>query len=181
MALSQAKFREIVFQLLYSRNCGHTNAEEMIPLLMKELAIAKSHVKLAVERVDSILNKQSDLDSTIAAISHSYTFQRIQSVELNVLRLGAYELLYDDSIPPLVAITEGMRLATKFGSPESATFVNAILDNMYKSMQGGQVDVSSIEKSLKAMEETEDLSQQGHEIQESEKSQFQSNENSSDA
>jgi N utilization substance protein B len=169
MTLPQAKFREIVFQLLYSRNCSGASDDDMIPLIMKELAVTKSTVREALEKVERILAQQGKIDEAIAKTSLSYTFQRIQSVELNILRLGTFELLYDDNIPPLVAISEAMRLARKFGSPESASFVNAILDNLYKSMQGEQVDSAIIEKSLAIMEENETLSQKGHEMREKEK------------
>ena len=136
MSLPLQKFRELVFQMLYSRDIGNATDEDMTPLLMGELAVTKQSVRQAQERVHAILEKQADIDEKIAQSSQSYAFERIQSVERNVLRIGVYELFYDPEIPPKVAIAEAMRLARKFGSPESATFVNAILDHLYKSKNG---------------------------------------------
>jgi N utilization substance protein B len=53
-------------------------------------------------------------------------------VERNLLRLGAYEIYFSKSVPPKVAISEAVRLARKFASSESANFINAILDALYK-------------------------------------------------
>ena len=68
----------------------------------------------------------------ISETSLSYDLDRIHSVERNVLRLGIYELFYETEIPPKVAIAESIRLSKKFGTPESVSYVNAIIDNLYK-------------------------------------------------
>lgn len=164
MALPQTKFREIVFQLLYSYDIGHAQEADLIALLMKELAVTKNSLRLAHERVLKIQALRDELDKAIAKISHSYAFARIQSVEKNILRLGVFELIYDEAIPPKVAIAEAMRLARKFGSPESATFVNAILDNLYQSSKGEHVNPEIVQHRLQELEETERLSQLGSEI-----------------
>ncbi len=168
MAIPQTKFREIVFQLLYSYDTGHSEEEDLTELLMKELAVTKNSLRLANLKVDQIYNLKDEIDKTIANVSQSYAFDRIQSVEKNILRLGTYELIYDDSIPAKVAIAEAMRLARKFGSPESASFVNAILDNLYKTSIGEPVHSAIIKQRLEELEEGDRLSQLGHEIREKE-------------
>lgn len=136
MALPQQKFREIVFQLLYSYDIGEANDEDMLFLLMAELAVTKQSVRTAQTRARTILARKDELDDFIAKASISYAFERIPSVERNILRIGVFEMLFDDQIPPKVALAEALRLTRKFATPESATFVNAVLDNIYKSSQG---------------------------------------------
>lgn len=160
MAIPQAKLREIIFQLLYSRNMGHAQVEDLIELLMKELAVSKSAMRQAMSKVDAIQEHLNEIDEAIAKTSHTYAFDRIQNVERNILRLGVYELLMDDAIPPLVAIAEAIRLARKFGTPESASFVNALLDAIYKSTQGQEADSKEVESHFLHMEETEKKSQE---------------------
>jgi len=130
--LPQQKFREIVLQLLYSHDIGKADPEDMISMIMGELEVSKKSVVAAQERVNQILEKIPEIDDTIAKASLSYSFERIQTVERNIIRLGIFELKYDDKIPPKVAIAEAIRLARKFGSPESATFVNAVLDKIFQ-------------------------------------------------
>ncbi len=160
MALPQKKFRELVFQILYSLDLGSSNQEEVIELMMGELTLTK---KIAIEgfhRACAIREKQPEIDALIAKITHSYAFSRIQTVERNILRLSIYELLYDQEIPPKVAIAEALRLAKKFSTPESASFVNAILDNLYKMSQGDTCDQQEVEEKLALMEESENIASQ---------------------
>ncbi len=133
MALPQQKFREIVFQLLYSQELGSTDQEAIIKLLMKELQVTKKSVKEAFEEVDQIIKHKAEIDAILSKFSTSYSFERIQTVEKNILRLALYEFFHEESIPKKVVISEGMRLARKFGSPESANFVNALLDTVYQN------------------------------------------------
>ncbi|MBA3723143.1 MAG: transcription antitermination factor NusB [Parachlamydiaceae bacterium] len=145
MALSPQKFREMVFQILYSKDVGNPTEDVMLELMMGELAVSKKNVRMANEKVQQVRDKMNEIDKQISSVSTSYDFDRIQTVTKNILRLGVFELFYDDAIPSKVAITEAMRIARKFGTPESATFVNAVLDNLYKSSIGQTVDLKSIE------------------------------------
>jgi transcription antitermination protein NusB len=160
MTLPQQKFREIVFQMLYSYDMGRASDADMLPLLMAELSVTKKAVRLAQERVQSILKKQNEIDELISKASLSYSFERIQSVERNVLRLGLYELLFDDAIPPKVAIAEALRLARKFGSPESASFVNAILDNLYKASLGEKHNQEQLLEAIDNITKSEEIAKE---------------------
>lgn len=135
MAIPQAKLREIIFQMLYSRNMGHASPEDLIKMLSKELCVSKSATKTAMQTVDSILTHQDEIDQIISDTSHAYDFDRIHSVERNILRLSTYELVFRKDIPSKVSISEGIRLARKFGTAESASFINALLDAIYKSVE----------------------------------------------
>ena len=131
--LPPQKFREIVFQLLYSHDFVPVETEEAVPFLMNELKVSKRNVREAHTRMLTILEKLPEIDAHIKAASDVYAFERISRVEKTLLRLGIFELLYDTAVPPLVAIAEGIRLCRKFGTRESAEFVNAILDKVYKN------------------------------------------------
>ena len=119
------KYREAVFQICFALEMG---AEDIALLISKELKISKTNAKLASLRAQQVMEKQEELDALISQTSTEYPFVRIPKTELTILRLGAYELLFDDAIPPKVAISEAIRLCRKFATPEGALFVNAILD-----------------------------------------------------
>ncbi len=132
MALPLQKFREIVFQVLYSRMFEACTAEETALMLMAELKVTKKSVLQARERAEEIEARLTEIDPKISLASTEYSFDRISRVEKTILRLGLFEILFDPSIPPKVAIAEAIRLTRKFGTPESAHFVNAILDQVHK-------------------------------------------------
>lgn len=141
MSLPQRKFREVVFQYLYSYDFdsagdrGYRNS-----LLMGETHITKKNMADVEKRVMGILPHIEEIDNKIMSVVKSYSFDRIPRVERSVLRLGVFELCYDDDIPAKVAIAEALRLARKFSTPEAASFINAILDSFYKLIQGEIVD-----------------------------------------
>lgn len=159
MAVPAQKFREIVFQLLYSFDIGQSTQENMTELLSNELAVTKNTVREANERALKIQSKLEEIDALIAKTSTEYAFERIQTVERNILRIGTYELLFDPSIPPKVVIAEAMRISKKFSTKESANFINAILDAIYKTTSGQKVDTGELSKIAKELEMHEQASE----------------------
>lgn len=139
MSLPAQKFREIVFQILYSRTYASSDAEETGAMLMAELKVTKKAILEAQKRARLIEEQMAVFDEQIAAASTEYTFERISLVEKTILRLSLYEMLQDAAIPPRVAIAEAIRLTRKFGTPESAHFVNAILDLIYNKKNGAPI------------------------------------------
>ena len=134
MGLPRKKFREVVFQMLYSHHFYLVDDVEFVPFMMKILKTTKKNVKEAYDRILLISKELSNIDEIIEKDAIDYKIERISKVELNVLRLGLFELLYDKEIPSKVAITESVRICRKFGSRDSAKFINAILDSEYKKI-----------------------------------------------
>ncbi len=160
MAVAPQKFREVVFQLLYAHDLGRGTDDDMLNLIAQELELSKKNVKEAQARVHLVLAELDKIDALIAKTSHSYAFERIQTVERNILRLGVYELLNDPLVPNAVAIAEALRLARKFSTKESALFVNAILDAIHKSMVGEKPDEALLSKSIEALVQVEEVSEE---------------------
>ena len=74
-----------------------------------------------------------EIDETIAASVQNYSFDRLNSVDRNILRLGVYELLYRPDVPHAVVINEAIEIAGRFATEESARFVNGVLDRVAQS------------------------------------------------
>ena len=132
MALPPQKFREIVFQILFSATIDPSFLEDTAEMLMGELKVTKRATKEAADKAREVLSRLGEIDKKISGASTEYQFERISSAEKCALRLGCFELLYDSSLPKKVAIAEAIRLTRKFGTRESADFVNAILDTIFK-------------------------------------------------
>ncbi len=142
MPLSPQKFREIVFQLIYSDDFG--GDADIVEMLMAQLAVTKRVVREACVLKDKIIDKKKEIDAVIRIHCESYEFERIPRIERNVIRLGVYELIYSKDVPPKVAIAEAIRLSRKFATPEAATFVNAILDSVYKQLATSNTHVPTL-------------------------------------
>lgn len=89
------------------------------------------------ELVLGVWQKQKDLDKIISEYSQNWRIDRMGKVELALLRLSAYELLFRDDIPTKVIINEAIELSKKFGDDNSRNFINGILDALTKSIDNG--------------------------------------------
>ncbi|HEY2572825.1 MAG TPA: transcription antitermination factor NusB, partial [Verrucomicrobiaceae bacterium] len=75
------------------------------------------------------------IDETITASVQNYSFDRLNSVDRNILRLGVYELLHKPDVPHAVVINEAIEIAGRFATEESARFVNGVLDRVAKTVR----------------------------------------------
>ncbi len=74
-----------------------------------------------------------DIDEKITVYATNWQIKRMAIIDKNILRLGVYELVFAEDIPPKVSINEAVELAKKYGDLESSKFVNGILDKVHKS------------------------------------------------
>ena len=122
--------REQVFKLLYR---VEFHAPEDMP---EQIALFRENNEDAdaiAARFEKIREKIPELDRLLNENTEGWDTTRMGKVELAVLRLGAYELRYDDDIPNGVAINEAIEIAKKYGQESSGGFVNAILAKIMKS------------------------------------------------
>ena len=132
MVVSQQKLREILFELLYSHDIAQNQFEDMIPFMMKQHEVTKKTLYTLGAKKEALVAVLDQIDQKITDTSVEYAFDRISKVEKNILRLAIFELCFQEDIPDKVAISEAVRLSRKFSTPEGASFVNAILDAIYK-------------------------------------------------
>lgn len=96
------------------------------------------------ELVQGVWQKQNDLDKVITEFSQNWKLNRMGRVELALLRLSMYELLYRDDTPPKVIINEAIELSKQFGDDNSRGFVNGILDAAVKAVEAGELKRASV-------------------------------------
>jgi N utilization substance protein B len=80
--------------------------------------------------VRGVLKHRETLDGAVAASAQHWRVERMAVVDRNVLRLAVYEILFHEETPPPVVIDEAIEVAKKYGSAESGSFINGILDDV---------------------------------------------------
>jgi transcription antitermination protein NusB len=155
MAIPNQKLREILFVSLFAHSQGLKEDALLIPLVMEQLQVSKPNVLWSLEKAKHIETKFEELDQKIQQFVIAYEYDRIQTIEKIALRLGAYELLFEPELPPKVAIAEAIRLTKKFGTPAATSFVNAILDALYKQTLGIAINSSELTASLNQLQQSE--------------------------
>lgn len=98
-----------------------------------ELRDAKPEVREFAERlIRGVVSHAERIDSAIRTHLQNYSLGRLSSVDRAILRVGAYEILFADHIPPQAAINEAVEVAKRFGTEDSPRFVNGVLDRIFK-------------------------------------------------
>jgi N utilization substance protein B len=146
MVVPQRKFREIVFQMIFSQDLNREVDLKIISSLLDQLMVTKKVLRQAQERAQAVFQRLEEIDALISDFSVDYDFKRISRVERNVLRLGVFELLHDEAVPPKVAIAEAIRLSRKFGTPEGGAFVNGVMDSICQNQRVDEPDCSPAKK-----------------------------------
>lgn len=85
--------------------------------------------------VSGTVDNIAAIDEAITKFAPDWPLDQIMNVDRAILRIGVYELKFDDNIPPKVAINEAIELAKTFGGPSSGKFVNGVLGAMFKDME----------------------------------------------
>jgi N utilization substance protein B len=86
------------------------------------------------ELVGGVVNHLAEIDAYITKYATEWPLEQITAVDRSVLRIGVYELVFSETIPPRVAINEAIEIAKNFGSDSSGKFVNGVLGAIYKDM-----------------------------------------------
>ena len=89
--------------------------------------ISEQDMVIIQEKFDRIMDKLSDIDAQINERATGWTTGGMAKVDLTIIRLAVFEILYDETVPGSVAINEAVELAKKFGQDESYSFVNGVL------------------------------------------------------
>lgn len=85
--------------------------------------------------IEGVIKNIKEIDKYIAQYATEWPLEQITIVDRNILRIGVFELLYNDDIPAKVAINEAIEVAKTFGSEASGKFVNGVLGAIFKDLQ----------------------------------------------
>jgi len=122
----------------------------------------------ASELVVGVVGKMDGLDKIIEKAAPQWPIDQISVVDRNILRLGLYELLYEDkkAVPPKVAINEAIELAKNFGGESSGKFVNGVLGTIYKEMLAADPSLAETNDKPKIESEAEEAGGEKDDIKE---------------
>lgn len=134
--MSRRKARILAFQALYSFDVGKMDSEQLVSLSWVE---SKSLEKLSESSnlytrllIAGTLENLEEIDENISKNLTNWDFERLNRVDLAILRISAYALLYQKDLHPSIVIDEAVQIAKEFGSDDSFKFINAVLDNIQK-------------------------------------------------
>jgi len=133
-SLSRQELRALVIQWLYGAEFG----PQSLHLLKESYFFSKkeqSFLKEAFvqERLRNIKKHKEKIDQLIMGHSKNWKKERISLIDLNIMRLAVFEILFCKDIPDKVALNEAIELAKKFGDDNSSRFINGILNQVLQN------------------------------------------------
>ncbi len=124
------KGRELALQALYQLDLCGDEPGAALRVFWEHCDAPADARTFGEDLVGGVLDERPRIDELIAASSDNWRLGRLSHVDRNILRVATYELLCRRDVPASVAIDEAIEIAKRFGSDESPTFVNGVLDHI---------------------------------------------------
>jgi N utilization substance protein B len=128
------KGRELALQALYQVEITGDVSEQAIFALWKAFEATPPTQAFALSLVRGVLDRREAIDGIIAEAAEHWRIERLSRIDVNVIRIGIQEMTASPPLPVEIAINEAIEVARRFGTVESATFVNGVLDQVAKQL-----------------------------------------------
>jgi len=135
----RSRAREVALQLLFQRDLNPSVERPAIEQFVRDRIREPDVAAFCLALFDGITSNGVAIDAQLAAAAENWRLQRMAAVDRNVLRIGAYELLFTPQTPAKVVLDEAIELARRYGSADSPAFVNGILDRLKAGREQGIV------------------------------------------
>lgn len=135
--MSRKMARETAMKLIYQMDMQSSNSEDILNLYFENNKddIKEDDDSYILNCLHGVEEKLNIIDGYIEKYARGWKINRIGKVELAILRLSIYEMLYINDIPGAVSINEAVDIAKKYCSSESPSFINGILDSALKEIE----------------------------------------------
>ena len=143
--------RAAAMQLIFEQLAGGQGGEETLQMVYEALRQEEASQVEAGEPgvkdrawiqgvLEGVLAHLDELDDEISAASRNWTIERMNKVDLTILRLAAWEILFenDKDVPGTIAISEALELAEKYSDPASVRFVNGVLGTILRKKEAAE-------------------------------------------
>jgi transcription antitermination protein NusB len=134
---SRRKARILAFQAIYAWDSSGGKAEGLLDFGWleddKRAILDEEVATFARLLIAGTLENMAAVDAAIDSHLQNWTFERLKRVDLAVLRIGTYSLLYQRDIPAQITIDEAIEIAKEYGSDDSYRFINGVLDGIWKT------------------------------------------------
>lgn len=137
--MARRKSRILAFQALFSWDMGNKNLDDLFlfpwagdsKILSDQESLTFAKLLIAgtvehIQEIDKLIEKH---------LENTWSIERINKVDLAILRISVYSLLYQKDIHPTIVINEAVDISKEFGSDDSYKFINAVLDNVRKDLE----------------------------------------------
>ncbi len=125
--------REAAMKLLYQLEIQRNDKNEQIDMALEDDNLTDNDKKYIRSVIEGVNEKVILIDSIIEKKSLGWKISRLSKIDLSILRIGIYEILYREDIPYSVTVNEAVELAKKYSNEDAGAYVNGLLAKVSKS------------------------------------------------
>lgn len=147
--MSRTTARAAVMQLIYERVSGGEGGEDSLQMIYEQLREETAQEEHPVAEgeprsrdrayiqmlLEGVLSHLDEIDQRIAEVSQGWALDRMARVDLTILRMAAWEILYEEDVPGSVVVSEAVNLAKRYSEPNSGRFINGILGTILRAKE----------------------------------------------
>lgn len=132
--MSRIDAREAVVFFVYQFDFRTEAIDEQIDIYVKDKEDLAEDIEYFKSTVKGVISNRDALDESITKFLKNWSLDRIPKLDKAILETAVYEISYNDDIPTSVAINEAVRLAKKYGTDDSYSYINGVLSSYEKSL-----------------------------------------------
>ena len=133
---TRRKGRELALQALYQMEMSGDESPASLELFLRHFEGNARARDFARRLVSGVVEHRKEIDRHLERCAEHWKLSRMAKVDLTILRLAAYELLFCPDIPTNVSMDEAIEIGKRYGSGDSATFINGVLDQVAQAGGG---------------------------------------------
>lgn len=123
--------RVAALQFLYAWSINSPkNLADDLHTFFSNMEQPREHYSFGEEIIHGTIEHLADIDTRIKSLAHNWDFDRIAKIDLAILRMAMFEMMYRKDIPPVVSINEAIDLSKEFSNLDAKRFINGILDRL---------------------------------------------------
>jgi N utilization substance protein B len=125
--------RELVLRTIFAEKFSDDqkiSPQENLEYVLDEFGKELPELDFAQKLFKGVIDNTDEINKLITEYAPDWPIDKIAKVDLHILQIGIYELLYDENVPPLVAINEAVELGKEYGEDNTSRFINGVLSNI---------------------------------------------------
>ncbi|WP_129722217.1 transcription antitermination factor NusB [Xylanivirga thermophila] len=133
--MSRRDAREVAMKIIYQYEFGQACDDDLIKEMSNQVKLSNADMEYLYDVVNGVKNNIVELDSNVDKFLKGWSLDRLAKIDLAILRLSIFEILYRTDVPNSVSINEAVELAKKYGTEKSFSFINGILASVVQHVQ----------------------------------------------
>lgn len=130
--MRKTRLRDRAFRALFENDLAHPDLSEL--LARSTISLTPTDQAELTSLITGCITQQTQLDQSLQPYLRRWSLARLAPVDRAILRLATYEWTHPPHLPPAALLSEAIKLANRYGTPESPAFINGILNNLIRHL-----------------------------------------------